>query len=73
METQFYRGMLVEYWFDDGRGGCLLYGKVTAAGPKTASITWESRLTNRVRQGSHLVQPARDQEEARASVDKIMS
>lgn len=71
MENQFRRGMVVEYWFDDGQGGSLLYGEVTAAGPKTASITWESGLTNRVEQGFHLVKPARDQHEARAAIAKL--
>lgn len=70
MKNQFQRGMLVEYWFDDGHGGCLLYGKVTAAGLKTASIKWESGATNRVKQGFHLVQPARHQHEARAAIAK---
>ena len=71
MKNQFQRGMLVEYWFDDGQGGCFLYGEVTAAGLKTASIKWESGATNRVKQGFHLVQPARDQYEARAAIAKM--
>lgn len=69
MNTQrFQRGTLVEYWFNDGRGGSLLYGEVTAAGPKAANVKWESGLTNRVRQDSHLVGVARDQSEARAAI-----
>lgn len=40
---------IVRMPYDDGAGGTLLYGRVTAAGPKAVTIIWESGLRNRVR------------------------
>ena len=64
-------GHLVEYWFDDGRGGTFLYGIVIAAGPKTARVMWESGSSNRIKQDTHLVAPARQMDLAREAVQKV--
>jgi len=46
-------GSVVRMPYDAGAGGSLggttLYGRVTAAGPRAVTITWESGLRNRVR------------------------
>jgi hypothetical protein len=58
-------GHLVQTWFDTGaRGATILYGVVTASGPKTFSVRWESGLSNRVRHGHGTVERARDVGEA---------
>lgn len=62
---------LVEYWHDDGRGGTVLYGVVIAAGPKALRVRWESGLSNRVKQNTHLVRPARDQTLARDAMATV--
>lgn len=71
---RFKRGDLVQTWFDTGGGKMggvtVLYGEVIEAGPKAARVRWESGLTNRVRQDSHSVEPARDAEGAREALAK---
>jgi hypothetical protein len=69
--TRLCHGHLVEYWVDDGRGGTILYGIVIAAGPKTARVMWESGNSNRIKQDTHLVAPARLQDLAREAVSKV--
>lgn len=72
--ARFKRLDLVETWFDTGGGKMggpqILYGQVIAAGLKCARVEWESGLTNRVPQDSHLVQPARNLEVARECIAK---
>lgn len=62
---------LVQYWHDDGRGGSVLYGVVIAAGSKVLRVRWESGLSNRIRQGTHLVLPARGQNMAREAMATV--
>jgi hypothetical protein len=62
---QFFRGNLVQTWFDTGAMGvAILYGVIVAAGPKSARVRWESGLTNRIAQDCHNVKAAEDQREA---------
>lgn len=45
------KGDFVETWFDTGAfGATLLYGIVTAAGPKQFTVKWESGTVNRLHQ-----------------------
>jgi hypothetical protein len=61
---------LVETLHDTGAFGCqILYGVVIASGPKTFRVLWESGLTNRLRQGTHLAELARDQDFARQAME----
>lgn len=66
----------VETWFDTGAGRHmggpqLLYGKVIQAGPKAATIIWESGLRNRIKQDHHGVKQARDLPEAIKAMQKV--
>jgi hypothetical protein len=62
----FKRGDLVQTYFDTGAFGAkILYGRIVKAGPKTATIEWESRNRNRIEQSPHVgVKLAEDQEDA---------
>ena len=51
------KGLVVQYWYDDGLVGGWLYGEVVASGPKAFTVLWESGLRNRRPQGDHLVLP----------------
>ncbi len=66
----FVRGDLVETWFDDGRGGCYVYGDVIAAGRMIYRVRWESGLTQRFNQGRHDIKRARDEQEATAALKR---
>lgn len=51
------RGTIVKTWFDTGAmGATILFGVVTACGPKTFTVTWESGIRNRVRHGQRCVE-----------------
>lgn len=60
---KFTKGQTVQTWFDTGggknAGPQILTGVVVQAGPKMATIRWESGLRNRVRHGDHRVQAFR--------------
>lgn len=49
-------GDIVWYLYDTGaRGAACLYGIVTKAGEKTATVRWESGIRNRVRQNNNQI------------------
>ena len=57
------RGDLVQFWWAADRDGSgWVYGVVTACGPKTMTIRWESGVVNRVRCGDHDIRPIADPE-----------
>ncbi|MGH8159284.1 MAG: hypothetical protein ACREPQ_14280 [Rhodanobacter sp.] len=63
------RGDLVQYEFSArALRGKLFYGAVTAAGPRTFRVRWESGASNRLRQGHRDVTLATDQDEAAKAV-----
>lgn len=74
VSRRFNRGDLVETWFDTGGGKMggpqIIYGRVIAAGPRVARVRWESGLTNRIAQDSHVVESARDQAVASEAVSR---
>lgn len=48
------RGDHVRYFFDTGAFGyTYLYGEVIQAGPKMATVLWESGIRNRVQQDNN--------------------
>ena len=67
----------VQTWFDTGcgrhmGGPQILYGQVVQAGPKAATILWESGLRNRIRHHDPRgVKPAGDLSEAYKAMVKV--
>lgn len=66
-------GDLVETWFDTGAMDYqILYGRIVApTGLKRATVTWQSGIRQRIENGRHGVQLARNQELARDELKRI--
>lgn len=73
------KGAIVSYQFDTGALGLTtLYGVVTAAGPRSFTVRWESGLTNRRPQGDSKVRvptnlDASEEAKIRADVARVSS
>ncbi len=71
---RFNRDDLVQTMFNTGAMGLtVLYGRVVASGPKTATVLWESNLTNRIRHDQSRVGIAKDQAEASRAMNKALN
>ena len=55
---------LVQYWFNDGIGGTVIYGKVKKAGLKQITVKWESCIMNKFYHDTHLIKLANNMDEA---------